>query len=134
MVTEFGNGRQYEDELLAQRMFGNLEAEKFAMSSVEPERPTLAIVMVNHLDIEGGNVDYKIRMNFTTVPSTWHSLHNKQKGLLIHYKHYYTSGFLNLQEPSRESNSQKSTSTSKLLCCPIYFQPLTKFGPSCLTQ
>jgi hypothetical protein len=73
------------------------EAEKFAMSSVEPERPTWAIVVVNHLDIEGGNVDYKIRMNFTTVPSTWHSLHNKRKGLLTHYKRYYTSGFLSLQ-------------------------------------
>jgi hypothetical protein len=39
-----------------------------------------------------------------------------------------------LQEPSRESDSQESTSTTELLCCPICFQPLTRSGPSGLTQ
>ena len=73
------------------------EAEKFAMTSVEPGRPTWAIIVVNHLDIEGGHVDYKIRMNFTTVPSTWDTLHKNRKRLLTYYKHYYTSGFLSLQ-------------------------------------
>lgn len=73
------------------------EAVKSALTSTGLESPTWAIIVVNHLDPVGGNVDYKIRMNFTTVPSTWDTLHKKRKGLLTHYKHYYTSGFLTLQ-------------------------------------
>lgn len=50
------------------------------------------------MDMVIGNIDYKIRMNFTTVPSTWETLHKKRKGLLTYYKNYYTSGFLSLQD------------------------------------
>ena len=85
------------------------EAEKYALTSVEAERPTWAIIVVNHLDVEGGNVDYKIRMNFTTVPSTWDTLHKERKGLLTYYKHYFTSGFLSLQVGSLWSIRAPST-------------------------
>nr|XP_024376526.1 ATP-binding cassette sub-family A member 1-like isoform X3 [Physcomitrium patens]XP_024376527.1 ATP-binding cassette sub-family A member 1-like isoform X3 [Physcomitrium patens] len=138
-----GEGKQFEDALRAQRLFGNVlgnllqlgcitfvpdtpevtalveylttsteffkdvyggifqsekDAEKHALTSVQLERPTWAIIVVEHLDIVGGNVDYKIRMNFTTVPSTWDTLHKRRKGLLSYYKRYYTSGFLSLQD------------------------------------
>ncbi|KAG0616755.1 hypothetical protein M758_5G140000 [Ceratodon purpureus] len=98
LVEYLSNSTEFFKDIYGGIFHSEQEAEKFAMTSVEPERPTWAIIVVNDFDIEGGNVDYKIRMNFTTVPSTWDTLHKQRKGLLTYYKHYYTSGFLSLQD------------------------------------
>lgn len=68
-----------------------------ALVNSENDKPIWAIVVVNNLDPVGGNVDYKIRMNFTTVPRTTEAMHKRRKGLRAYYKRYYTSGFLSLQ-------------------------------------
>ena len=68
-----------------------------ALINTENDKPIWAIIVVNKMDPAGGNVDYKIRMNFTTVPRTQQAVHKRRKGLLTYYKNYYTSGFLSLQ-------------------------------------
>lgn len=73
------------------------DAVDSALVNSENEKPIWAIVVVNNLDPIGGNVDYKIRMNFTTVPRTAKAMHKRRKGLRGYYKRYYTSGFLSLQ-------------------------------------
>ena len=73
------------------------EAQRYALTSVEEEKPTWATVVVNCLDFVGGNVDYKIQMNFTTTTATWDTFRKQQKGLLTYYKHYFTSRLLSLQ-------------------------------------
>ncbi|KAL3693440.1 hypothetical protein R1sor_007091 [Riccia sorocarpa] len=61
------------------------------------KEPLWAIVVVKQLDPLNGKVDCTIRMNYTTVPRTWRKVHKRTHGLIDHYKHYYTSGFLTLQ-------------------------------------
>jgi hypothetical protein len=73
------------------------EAVKSALFDTEFDSPIWAVVVVNQMDPLNGKVDYKIRMNFTTVPHTWSTIHKHRIGLLTYYKHYYTSGFLSLQ-------------------------------------
>ncbi|CAM6001577.1 unnamed protein product [Sphagnum balticum] len=74
------------------------EAVKSALFDTEFDSPIWAVVVVNQMDPLNGKVDYKIRMNFTTVPHTWSTIHKHRIGLLTYYKHYYTSGFLSLQD------------------------------------
>jgi hypothetical protein len=71
---------------------------KSALFDTEFDSPIWAVVVVNQMDPLNGKVDYKIRMNFTTVPRTWRTIHKHRIGLLTYYKHYYTSGFLSLQD------------------------------------
>lgn len=73
------------------------DAVNSALVNTENDKPIWAIVVVNNLDPVAGNVDYKIRMNFTTVPRTTKVMHKRRKDLRGYYKHYYTSGFLSLQ-------------------------------------
>ncbi len=73
------------------------EAVKSALFDTVIDSPIWAVVVVNQMDPLNGKVDYKIRMNFTTVPRTWSTIHKHRIGLLTYYKHYYTSGFLSLQ-------------------------------------
>lgn len=73
------------------------DAVNSALMNSENDKPIWAIVVVNKLDPVGGDVDYKIRMNFTTVPRTTKAAHKRRKGLRTYYKRYYTSGFLSLQ-------------------------------------
>jgi hypothetical protein len=73
------------------------DAVNSALVNSENDKPIWAIVVVNNLDPVGGNVDYKIRMNFTTVPRTTKAMHKRRQGLRGYYKRYYTSGFLSLQ-------------------------------------
>ncbi|OAE27724.1 hypothetical protein AXG93_4193s1240 [Marchantia polymorpha subsp. ruderalis] len=61
------------------------------------KEPLWAIIVVKHLDIADGKVDYTIRMNYTTVPRTWRTVHKRRRGMIDKYKDYYTSGFLSLQ-------------------------------------
>lgn len=68
-----------------------------ALVNSENDKPIWAIVVVNNLDPVAGDVDYTIRMNFTTVPGTMKAVHKRHKALRSYYKRYYTSGFLSLQ-------------------------------------
>ena len=68
-----------------------------ALVNTERDKPIWAVVVVNNLDPVAGDVNYKIRMNFTTVPRTAKAMHKRRKGLRGYYKRYYTSGFLSLQ-------------------------------------
>ncbi len=73
------------------------DAVNSALTNSENDKPIWAIVVVNNLDPVGGNVEYKIRMNFTTVPRTMKAAYKRRKDLRTYYKRYYTSGFLSLQ-------------------------------------
>lgn len=44
-----------------------------------------------------GTTDYTIRMNYTTVPRTWVPVNKWKHHLSVHYKEYYSSGFLSIQ-------------------------------------
>ena len=44
-----------------------------------------------------GTTDYTIRMNYTTVPRTWVPVNKWKRHLSVHYKEYYSSGFLSIQ-------------------------------------
>jgi hypothetical protein len=68
-----------------------------ALTIANVDNPIWAIVVVNHLDLFNGKIEYKIRMNFTTTPPTTDTIHRRRKGVLTYYKQYYTSGFLSLQ-------------------------------------
>lgn len=46
----------------------NTDAVNSALINTENNKPIWAIVVVNNLDPIGGQVDYKIGMNFITVP------------------------------------------------------------------
>ena len=85
------------------------DAVNSALINTENDKPIWAIVVVNKLDPRGGHVDYKIRMNFTTVPRTMKIVHKRRIGLLTYYKHYYTSGFLSLQVCSHCSHELQSS-------------------------
>ena len=84
------------------------DAVNSALINSENDKPIWAIVVVNNLDPVGGNVDYSIRMNFTTVPRTMKAAYKRRKGLRAYYKRYYTSGFLSLQVCSYPHNFQFS--------------------------
>lgn len=90
-----------ESELFKEVYGGTFSSEKdavdSALSNVENDKPIWAIVVVNNLDPAGGNVNYKIRMNFTTVPRTAKAVYKRRTDLQSYYKRYYTSGFLSLQ-------------------------------------
>lgn len=73
------------------------DAVNSALVNSENDKPIWAIVVVNNLDPVAGDVDYTIRMNFTTVPGTMKAVHKRHKALRSYYKRYYTSGFLSLQ-------------------------------------
>lgn len=44
-----------------------------------------------------GTTDYTIRMNYTTIPRTWVPVNKWKHHLSVHYKEYYSSGFLSIQ-------------------------------------
>jgi ABC-type multidrug transport system ATPase subunit len=49
------------------------------------------------LDIAAGIIDYKIRMNYTVLPSTKTTVNKFNKGFSLDYNKYYLSGYLTLQ-------------------------------------
>jgi len=54
-------------------------------------------LVFNELDLEHGEIDYTIRMNYSTVPTT-RRIHNRYaRGLDRGFQGYFTSGFLSLQ-------------------------------------
>ncbi|KAK9833394.1 hypothetical protein WJX81_001382 [Elliptochloris bilobata] len=69
------------------------EAETYALSS---GRRMWALVVFNEGPSAAG-ADYTIRMNYTTVPRTWEKVNIWTHRIPVHYKEYYTSGFLSLQ-------------------------------------
>ncbi|CAM9223755.1 unnamed protein product [Phaeothamnion confervicola] len=56
---------------------------------------TWAVVVVDAA--EAGNVDYVLRLNFTTVPDTHYAVEEITVGLDSRFKRYYLSGYLTLQ-------------------------------------
>ena len=74
-----------------------------------------AIISFNELNISNGQIDYTIRMNYSTVPST-RSLQAKFKlGLATDYQDYYFSGFVSLQHMIEDYLLNRTAITQNLL-------------------
>ncbi|GBG84246.1 hypothetical protein CBR_g38217 [Chara braunii] len=71
-------------------------------SGEEISRELWAVVVFHKLDVQSGDVDYSIRMNYTSVPQTWRRVHRWHHGLHEAYKRYYSSGFMSLQSAINE--------------------------------
>ena len=61
-----------------------------------PKRRTWALVEFFELDKANHKLDYAIRMNYTTVPTTRAPWARLNRGLRMNYQQYYTSGFMPL--------------------------------------
>ncbi|CAM6122589.1 unnamed protein product [Calypogeia fissa] len=98
-VTDLVNHMLAEHQYFKGLYGGTFNSEKEAIDSSMKGTgsPLWAVVYVKNLDVSGGNVDYIIRMNYTTVPKTTRAVHRYSHGLVDRYKHYYTSGFLSIQ-------------------------------------
>ena len=75
------------------------EAVDHATNSADKGKRFWAIIVVDAYEIgaEGVNIDYKIRMNFTRIPSTKHKIVKFPLGIDSTYRDYLLSGFLSLQ-------------------------------------
>ena len=61
-----------------------------------PRRRTWALVEFFEVDKTNHRLDYAIRMNYTTVPTTRAPWARLNRGLRMNYQQYYTSGFMPL--------------------------------------
>ncbi|KAL2633831.1 hypothetical protein R1flu_005310 [Riccia fluitans] len=98
-VSNLVNYMSSEYEFFQEIYGGTFPTEKEALDWAlrGSKEPLWAIVVVKRLDVLDGKVDCTIRMNYTTVPRTWRTVHKRRHGMIDQYKHYYTSGFLTLQ-------------------------------------
>jgi hypothetical protein len=69
-------------------------AVRTVLEKLDEERAWAVVVLDS---MEDGDVRYKIRMNYTTVPDTNWIVKWIARGLDTKYQRYYTSGFLSLQ-------------------------------------
>jgi hypothetical protein len=56
-----------------------------------------ALLVFHELDLEAGKIDYTIRMNYSTVPTTRRIAQRFNLGLDTTYSRYFLSGYLSLQ-------------------------------------
>ncbi|CAK9279363.1 unnamed protein product [Sphagnum jensenii] len=98
LVDHLMTSTKFFKEVYGGTFLSEEEAVRDALTIANVDNPIWAIVVVNHLDLFNGKIEYKIRMNFTTTPPTTDTIHRRRKGVLTYYKQYYTSGFLSLQD------------------------------------
>ncbi|CAK9883366.1 unnamed protein product [Sphagnum jensenii] len=98
LVDHLMTSTKFFKEVYGGTFLSEEEAVRDALTIANVDNPIWAIVVVNHLDLFNGKIEYKIRMNFTTIPPTTDTIHRRRKGVLTYYKQYYTSGFLSLQD------------------------------------
>eukprot|EP00899_Mesostigma_viride_P015099 jgi/Mesvir1/23590/Mv18280-RA.1 len=86
---------QYFDEVFIGTFHDEKAAVNYALG--EGSGTLWAMVVFHQLDLEGGILDYSLRMNFTTVPRTYIKVDKWHHDLNDDYKRYFTSGFLSIQ-------------------------------------
>ncbi|CAL8463070.1 g2604 [Coccomyxa elongata] len=84
-------------ELFADVFHGVFRTESDAEDYISSETERLWALVVFNSGPSAAGSEYTIRMNFTTVPRTWVPINRWRHDVSIHYKEYYTSGFLSLQ-------------------------------------
>eukprot|EP01041_Mallomonas_annulata_P006632 gene6631-13438_t len=83
-------------------------AIKFILDN--PSERTFALIVIE--SATPNNVDYTIRMNYTTLPNTNQVTNNYALGLQVIYQRYTTSGFLTLQNTIDEWAFQYTNTSS----------------------
>eukprot|EP01105_Mastigella_eilhardi_P028439 TRINITY_DN936_c0_g1_i14.p1 TRINITY_DN936_c0_g1~~TRINITY_DN936_c0_g1_i14.p1 ORF type:complete len:1870 (-),score=505.12 TRINITY_DN936_c0_g1_i14:2049-7658(-) len=79
--------------------FGGVYASQDAVLDEVDDNPgrVWAVLVFKQFDIDGGNIDYNIRCNWTKVPWTDTSVDEYLQGMDQEYIKYWRSGFLSLQ-------------------------------------